>query len=509
MSRYVMALDQGTTSSRAIIFDDDLNIVSSAQTEFTQIYPRPGWIEHDPIEIYESQIGVMSEALVAGGIPVSDISAIGITNQRETTVVWDKNTGRPLYNAIVWQCRRTADQCSRLAASGYASVIKKKTGLLPDAYFSATKLQWILDNVPGARALAKGGDALFGTVDSWLLWKLTGGRAHVTDYTNASRTMLYNIHELDWDEELLALFNVPHKMLPAVRSTSEIYGTTNALGADVHVPIAGMAGDQQAALFGQACFSKGDIKNTYGTGCFMLMHTGGEPVESRNGLLTTLAASAAVGSAGAAGAVNDKPQYALEGSIFVGGAVVQWLRDELQLISSSADSERCAAEVDDSGGVYIVPAFTGLGAPYWDMYARGTIVGLTRGSGRGHIVRAALESIAYQSRDVLNAMEMDAGIKINEIRVDGGASANNLLMQFQADITGATVVRPRIQETTALGAACLAGLATGVWDEVGAIKSKWAADAKFVPKMPEQQKEKLYSGWKRAVERAGGWEIKS
>ena len=490
---YVIALDQGTTSSRAIIFDSDQNIVSSAQRELTQYYPRPGWVEHDPLEIYATQTGVMAEALAASGIPASKVSAIGITNQRETTIVWDKNTGRPLYNAIVWQCRRTADICGRLAEGGGAELIRKKTGLLPDAYFSASKIQWILDNVPEARAMAESGDAVFGTVDTWLLWKLTEGRAHITDCTNACRTMLYNIHEFDWDEELCALFNIPPRMLPKVCSSSEIYGTTNVLG--VSVPIAGMAGDQHAALFGQACFSKGNIKNTYGTGCFMLMHTGGDPVDSEHGLLTTLAANTA----------GKKPEYALEGSIFIGGAVIQWLRDEMKLITESADSELFASMVPDNGGVYIVPAFTGLGAPYWDMYARGAILGLTRGTGRDHIIRAALESIAYQSRDVLTAMEKDAGIKIAELRVDGGASVNNLLMQFQADITGATVMRPKVRETTALGAACLAGLATGVWRGLETLKNKWAIDAAFGPNMPDAEVKRLCRGWARAVEYAKGW----
>jgi len=494
MRKYILALDQGTTSSRAILFDSGCNIVSSAQRELTQIYPKPGWVEHDPLEIYATQTGVMAEALAASGVPASEVSAIGITNQRETTVVWDKNTGQPLYNAIVWQCRRTAEECSRLAAGGRAGLIRAKTGLLPDAYFSATKIGWILDNVPGARALAESGGALFGTVDSWLLWKLTDGRAHVTDYTNASRTMLYNIHELGWDEELCALFGVPVRMLPKVCSSSEIYGSAGVLGAGI--PVAGVAGDQQAALFGQACFHKGGVKNTYGTGCFMLTNTGGSPVESRHGLLTTLAACPA----------GRKPDYALEGSVFIGGAVIQWLRDELKLIDSSAQSEAVASGAEDSGGVYIVPAFTGLGAPYWDMYARGAVFGLTRGSGRAQITRAALESIAYQSRDVLLAMEKDAGIKIAELRVDGGASANSLLMQFQSDITGAAVIRPRIQETTAFGAACLAGLATGVWDGIGALEEAWSAEAAFTPNMPPERAEALCRGWAQAVERARGWD---
>ncbi|MDR3120634.1 MAG: glycerol kinase GlpK [Clostridiales bacterium] len=493
MSGYVLALDQGTTSSRAILFDWNQNIVSSAQREFTQHYPKPGWVEHDPLELYATQNGVMAEALGASGVPASQVAAIGITNQRETTIVWDKNTGRPLYNAIVWQCRRTSDECSRLAAEGHTDMIRKKTGLLLDAYFSATKIRWILDNVPGAREKAENGEALFGTVDTWLVWKLTDGRVHVTDRTNASRTLLYNIHSLCWDEELCKLFGVPMAMLPKVCSSSEIYGTTNALGAGV--PIAGIAGDQQAALFGQTCFSKGDIKNTYGTGCFMLIHTGSEPVASGHGLLTTIAASPA-----------DEPAYALEGSIFTGGAVIQWLRDERKLITESADSEYFAKKVADNGGVYLVPAFTGLGTPYWDMYARGAILGLTRGAGRDHIIRAALESIAYQSRDVLRAMEKDVGLKIVELRADGGASANNLLMQFQADITDAVVRRPKIRETTALGAAYLAGLATGVWRNLDEIRGQWTLDATFEPQMPAAEADRLCEGWARAVERAKGWE---
>ena len=493
MSSYVIALDQGTTSSRAIIFDGDRNVVASAQRELTQHYPKPGWVEHDPLEIYATQTGVMAEALAASGIPANKVAAIGITNQRETTVVWDKNTGRPLYNAIVWQCRRTADACSRLAEGGSAGIIRKKTGLLPDAYFSASKIRWILENVPGARELAENGDAIFGTVDTWLLWKLTDGRAHMTDYTNASRTLLFNIHELDWDDELCCLFGVPRRMLPKICSSGEIYGTTNALG--VSVPIAGIAGDQHAALFGQTCFNRGDIKNTYGTGCFILMNTGGEPINSGHGLITTLAACTA----------GRKPDYALEGSIFIGGAVIQWLRDELRLISESSDSEYFASKVPDNGGVYVVPAFTGLGAPHWDMYARGAILGVTRGAGRDHIIRAALESIAYQSRDVLRAMEKDAGVKISELRVDGGASANNLLMQFQADITGVKVLRPKIKETTALGAAYLAGLATGVWRGPGELAGINAEEAVFTPNMPNAEAERLCGGWARAVERAKGW----
>ncbi|MEG1366086.1 MAG: glycerol kinase GlpK, partial [Oscillospiraceae bacterium] len=452
MAKYVLALDQGTTSSRAILFDENQNIVNMAQKEFTQHYPKAGYVEHDPMEIYSSISGVMMEVLTMSGIDAKDISGIGITNQRETTIVWEKDTGRPIYNAIVWQCRRTADYCRALEASGYGDTILDKTGLRIDAYFSATKVQWILEHVDGALKRAVNGELLFGTVDTWLIWKLTGGKVHVTDYTNASRTMMFNIHTLEWDSEICAKLNIPMQMLPKVCSCSEIYGYTNIGGANV--PIAGIAGDQQAALFGQTCFEKGNVKNTYGTGCFMLMNTGSVPVRSNNGLLTTIAMC-----------IDGKVEYALEGSVFVGGAVIQWLRDEMKLINESSDSEYFAKKVKDNGGVYVVPAFTGLGAPHWDMYARGAILGLTRGAGRNHIIRAALESIAYQTRDVLMAMQKDAGACITELKVDGGASANELLMQFQADITGVAVRRPMIRETTALGAAYLAGLATGVWKD--------------------------------------------
>ncbi|MEF9976424.1 MAG: glycerol kinase GlpK, partial [Oscillospiraceae bacterium] len=444
MAKYVLALDQGTTSSRAILFDESQNIVNMAQKEFTQHYPKAGYVEHDPMEIYSSISGVMMEVLTMSGIDTNDISGIGITNQRETTIVWEKDTGRPIYNAIVWQCRRTADYCRALEASGYGNTILDKTGLRIDAYFSATKVQWILEHVDGALKRAVNGELLFGTVDTWLIWKLTGGKVHVTDYTNASRTMMFNIHTLEWDSEICAKLNIPMQMLPKVCSCSEIYGYTNIGGANV--PIAGIAGDQQAALFGQACFGEGDCKNTYGTGCFLLMNTGSVPVRSNNGLLTTIAMC-----------IDGKVEYALEGSVFVGGAVIQWLRDEMKLINESSDSEYFAKKVKDNGGVYVVPAFTGLGAPHWDMYARGAILGLTRGAGRNHIIRAALESIAYQTRDVLMAMQKDAGACITELKVDGGASANELLMQFQADITGVAVRRPMIRETTALGAAYLAG----------------------------------------------------
>ena len=492
MSKYVMALDQGTTSSRAIIFDEHQNIVNMAQKEFTQHYPKAGWVEHDPLEIYASQYGVLVEVLARSGMEAGEISAIGITNQRETTIVWDKNTGRPVYNAIVWQCRRTSDFCTNLVERGYADEIRAKTGLLIDAYFSATKIKWILDNVEGARERAERGELLFGTVDTWLIWKLTGGAAHVTDVTNASRTMLFNIHTLEWDKDICALLDIPMCMLPKVCDSSMVYGAARIGGAEI--PIAGAAGDQQAALFGQTCFARGDVKNTYGTGCFMLMNTGDTPVESKNGLLTTVAVG-----------LNGKATYALEGSVFVGGAVIQWLRDELKLINESADSEYFANKVKDSAGVYVVPAFTGLGAPYWDMYARGAILGLTRGAGRNHIIRAALEGIAYQTLDVLKAMQADSGVQFKELKVDGGASANNLLMQFQADIAGVTVRRPMIRETTALGAAYLAGLATGVWRDLNAIKGQWTLDKLYEPQMEAARARELVDGWHKAVERARGW----
>ena len=492
MSKYVMALDQGTTSSRAIIFDEHQNIVNMAQKEFTQHYPKAGWVEHDPLEIYASQYGVLVEVLARSGMEAGEISAIGITNQRETTIVWDKNTGRPVYNAIVWQCRRTSDFCTNLVERGYADEIRAKTGLLIDAYFSATKIKWILDNVEGARERAERGELLFGTVDTWLIWKLTGGAAHVTDVTNASRTMLFNIHTLEWDKDICALLDIPMCMLPKVCDSSMVYGAARIGGAEI--PIAGAAGDQQAALFGQTCFARGDVKNTYGTGCFMLMNTGDTPVESKNGLLTTVAVG-----------LNGKATYALEGSVFVGGAVIQWLRDELKLINESADSEYFANKVKDSAGVYVVPAFTGLGAPYWGMYARGAILGLTRGAGRNHIIRAALEGIAYQTLDVLKAMQADSGVQFKELKVDGGASANNLLMQFQADIAGVTVRRPMIRETTALGAAYLAGLATGVWRDLNDIKGQWTLDKLYEPQMEAARARELVDGWHKAVERARGW----
>ncbi len=493
MKKYIIALDQGTTSSRCILFDREQNIVEMAQKEFTQHYPHPGWVEHDPMEIYSSQYGVLMEVLAKSGVDVREVAGIGITNQRETTIVWDKTTGRPVYNAIVWLCRRTAPLCEELKADrDFTAYVKDHTGLLVDAYFSATKIRWILDNVPGAQEKAGAGELLFGTVDSWLIWKLTGGAVHVTDYTNASRTMLYNIRDLCWDKRICDRLGIPACMLPEVRNCSEIYGTMNIQG--VEVPIAGIAGDQQAALFGQTCFEPGEAKNTYGTGCFLLMNTGSRLYQSKNGLLSTIAIG-----------LDGRVQYALEGSVFVGGAVVQWLRDELHLITESADTEYFARKVRDNGGVYVVPAFTGLGAPYWDMYARGAIFGLTRGTGRNHIIRAALESIAYQTCDVLHAMEEDTGLPLRELRVDGGASANNFLMQFQADIVDRTIRRPMIRETTALGAAYLAGLATGVWRDLDDIRSQWTLDRLYEPQMPAGQRETLLAGWHKAVGRTRGW----
>lgn len=487
MPKYVIALDQGTTSSRAIIFDEHQNIVELAQREFAQIYPKPGYVEHDPMEIYSSQYGVMSEVIAKSGISAADIAAVGITNQRETTIVWDKLTGRPIYNAIVWQCRRTAPICEDLKARGLGDYIRKTTGLIVDAYFSGTKIKWILDNVEGARDKMERGELLFGTVDSWLVWKLTGGRVHVTDYTNASRTMLFDINKLEWDERLCNELSINMNMLPAVKTSSEVYGSFSFGG--VEIPIAGIAGDQQAALFGQTCFSKGDVKNTYGTGCFMLMNTGNRPCASKNGLLTTIAASTK----------ETGVQYALEGSVFVGGAVIQWIRDELGLIRESSDASYFSQKVKDTNGVYIVPAFTGLGAPFWDMYARGTIVGLTRGATRNHIIRAANESIAYQSRLVMCAMQQDVGAEITELKVDGGASADRFLMQFQSDIMNVAVRRPMIRETTALGAAYLAGLATGVWKNLADIKSQWSLDTTFTPQMDDEQRAALCRGFDKAV----------
>ena len=491
-TRYLLALDQGTTSSRAILFDDQQNILEVAQQEFAQHYPREGWVEHDPLEIYSTQYAVMMEVLIKSGIPLGRLAGIGITNQRETTILWDRATGRPVYNAIVWQCRRTAPIVEQLKARGLAETIRRATGLVPDAYFSATKIRWILDHVEGLQQRAERGEILFGTVDSWLVWQLTGGKAHVTDVTNASRTMLYNIRTLDWDDELLAALNIPRCMMPTVMDSSCIYGTTSIQG--VEVPIAGIAGDQQAALFGQTCFARGEAKNTYGTGCFLLMNTGRELCESRNGLLTTIAVG-----------LNGKVEYALEGSVFVGGAVIQWLRDEMRFFSESKDAEYYAQKVSDTGGVYLVPAFTGLGAPHWDMYARGAIVGITRGTKREHIIRAAQESIAYQSMELVQAMERDTGIPLAELRVDGGASRDGFLMQFQADMLGRPLRRPVIRETTALGAAYLAGLATGVWDSREQIRSGWRCDQVFQPKMDPAVCARLAEGWSRAVERSLGW----
>ncbi|MDI6600779.1 MAG: glycerol kinase GlpK [Thermoanaerobacteraceae bacterium] len=494
MAKYVMALDQGTTSSRAILFDHSGRIVSVANKEFTQIYPKPGWVEHDPMEIWGSQIGVAQEAIRKAGVDPSDIAAIGITNQRETTIVWDKNTGKPIYNAIVWQCRRTAAICDALKASGFDKKITEKTGLIVDAYFSGTKIKWILDNVEGAREKAEKGELLFGNVDSWLIWNLTGGKVHVTDYSNASRTMLFNIHELKWDQDILKELNIPEKMLPTPMPSSHVYGVTDKELFGVEIPIAGAAGDQQAALFGQACYKPGMAKNTYGTGCFMLMNTGEKAVPSHNGLLTTIAWG-----------IDGKVEYALEGSIFIAGAAIQWLRDELRIIDNSPQSEEYATKVEDTAGVYVVPAFVGLGAPYWDMYARGTIVGLTRGAKREHLIRATLESLAYQTRDVLEAMQEDSGINLAALKVDGGACTNNFLMQFQADILGVPVDRPQVIETTALGAAYLAGLATGFWKDKDEIAANWNVDRQFKPSMDEEKKEKLYKGWKKAVERSLNW----
>ena len=495
MDKYILALDQGTTSSRAIIFDKEQNIYGIAQKEFKQIYPKEGWVEHDPMEIWASQYGVLQEVLAKTNIEPEQIAAIGITNQRETAIVWDKQTGEPIYNAIVWQCRRTADICEKLKSDGFDKYIKENTGLLIDAYFSATKVKWILDNVECAREKADKGDLLFGTVDTWLLWKLTNGRIHVTDYTNASRTMLFNIRELNWDKKILEKLNIPISMLPEVKNSSEIYGYVNLGGKDnIKVPIAGIAGDQQAALFGQAAFNKGDAKNTYGTGCFLLMNTGEELVESKNGLLTTIAIG-----------LNGKINYALEGSVFMGGAIIQWLRDEMGMLTDAQDSEYFAKKVKNNGGVYVVPAFVGLGAPYWDMYARGSIFGLTRGSNKNHIIRAALESIAYQVKDLINAMEEDSGCKINTLKVDGGASKNKLLMQFQSDITNIEVCKPIITETTALGAAYLAGLAVGYFNNLEEISESCYAGEKYEPNMNFEERENLYNGWKKAVSRAQHW----
>jgi glycerol kinase len=492
---YILALDQGTTSSRAIIYNADGVVVKIAQNEFTQIYPQAGWVEHDPMEIWGSQRGVASELLATTGIAPEEIAAIGITNQRETTIVWDKATGKPVYNAIVWQCRRTAAICDELKAAGMEAYIRQNTGLVLDAYFSATKLKWILDHVEGARDRAEKGELLFGNVDTWLIWNLTRGKVHVTDYSNASRTMLFNIKELKWDEYILGKLDIPSCMLPEVKPSSAVYGVTDSRVLGSEIPIAGDAGDQQAALFGQACYTPGMVKNTYGTGCFMLMLTGEKLAHSDKGLLTTIAWG-----------VGGKVEYALEGSIFVAGAAIQWLRDNLRVIYDARDSEYFAEKVDDSQGVYVVPAFTGLGAPYWDMYARGAILGLTRGTTRNHIIRATLESIAYQTRDVLELMRTECGIRLSELRVDGGACANDFLMQFQADILGVPVERPQIVETTALGAAYLAGLAVGFWKDQETIAERRKVDRRFQPAMEDDKREKLYTRWKKAVERVRGWE---
>lgn len=491
--KYILAFDQGTTSSRAIVFNKAGEPASIAQREFRQIYPQPGWVEHDPLEIWSTQVAVATEAVVRRGLHAADIHAIGITNQRETTIVWDRETGEPVYNAIVWQDRRTADHCERLKEKGFGSHIQQKTGLIIDAYFSATKIQWILDNVPGARQKATSGKLVFGTVDTWLVWKLTGGKVHVTDVTNACRSMLFNIHNLSWDEELLGLFGIPAAMLPEVKSSSEVYGeTAGALFAE-KIPIAGIAGDQQAALFGQMCSEPGMVKNTYGTGCFMLMNIGEKPIISQNNLVTTIAWK-----------IGNDVRYALEGSIFIAGAVVQWLRDELKIIDRSADIEELAATVEDNGGVYMVPAFAGLGAPHWNQQARGTVFGITRGTSKAHIARAALESIAFQTMDVLRAMEADSGMSIRELRVDGGATVNDMLMQFQANVLNSRVIRPRVTEVTALGAAYLAGLATGFWHNVDEIRAQWQVEHLFEPD-PQVDVRAMIKNWQKAINAVKYW----
>lgn len=492
--KYILALDQGTTSSRAIVFNKSGQIIGTAQKEFKQIYPEAGWVEHDGQEIWSTQAGVATEAISKAGLDGSKIAAIGITNQRETTLIWDRKTGKPIYHAIVWQDRRTSDYCDSLKEQGYTEMVQEKTGLLLDSYFSGTKIKWILDNVEGARERAENGELAFGTMDSWIIWNFTKGQTHVTDVTNASRTMIYNIHNLQWDKELLELLDIPESLLPEVKSSSEVYGKTRIEQFGSDVPIAGIAGDQQAALFGQRCIESGMVKNTYGTGCFMVMNTGEKPIKSENNLLTTIAWQ-----------IDGKTEYALEGSIFIAGAVVQWLRDELGIIRKSADVEKLAASVENNDGVYLVPAFAGLGAPHWNQHARGTIVGLTRGSNSGHIARAALEGIAYQAMDVLNAMEADSNINIKELRVDGGATANNLLMQFQADILQAPVIRPKILETTALGAAYLAGLAVGYWKDHEEINNQWKEDRRFDAKLDIQKVNVLKKGWTRALRSAKAW----
>ncbi len=494
--KYIVALDQGTTSSRAVVLDHEANVIGVSQREFTQIYPQAGWVEHNPMEIWATQSSTLVEVLAKTGINSDEIAAIGITNQRETTIVWDKVTGKPIYNAIVWQCRRTAEICEELKRNGMEEYIRQNTGLVVDPYFSGTKVKWILDHVEGSRERAKRGELLFGTVDTWLVWNMTQGRVHVTDYTNASRTMMFNIHTLEWDQTLLDALDIPREMLPSVRPSSEVYGQTNIGGrGGTRIPISGIAGDQQAALYGQLCVQPGMAKNTYGTGCFLLMNTGKEAVRSNHGLLTTIAC-------GPRGEVN----YALEGAVFIGGASIQWLRDELKLINDAADSEYFATKVKDTNGVYVVPAFTGLGAPYWDPYARGAIFGLTRGVNANHIIRATLESIAYQTRDVLDAMQADANTRLQALRVDGGAVSNNFLMQFQADILGARVERPVVREVTALGAAYLAGLAVGYWGDLEEVRSKAAIEKEFRPGIETVERNYRYRGWKKAVTRAQAWE---
>ena len=494
MAKYVMALDAGTTSSRCILFNKEGTMVSVAQKEFTQYFPKPGWVEHDANEIWSTQLGVAVEAVLKAGATAADIAAIGITNQRETTIVWDKATGEPVCNAIVWQCRRTSEYCDSLKAKGLVEIFRQKTGLVIDAYFSGTKLKWILDHVPGARERAENGELLFGTVETWLIWKLTKGKVYVTDYSNASRTMLFNINTLEWDDEILAELDIPKCMLPEVKPSSCVYGETDAQFFGAPVAIGGAAGDQQAALFGQTCFEPGEAKNTYGTGCFMLMNTGEKPVFSENGLVTTIAWG-----------LDGKVEYALEGSIFVAGAAIQWLRDELRILEKASDSERLAQEVEDTNGCYVVPAFTGLGAPHWDQYARGAIVGLTRGVNRNHIIRATLDSLCYQTNDVLKAMEADSGIKLATLKVDGGACANNYLMQTQSDIISAPVKRPCCVETTAMGAAYLAGLAVGYWADKAEVRKNWAIDRIFEPKIDDAKRKEMVEGWDKAVKRSYGW----
>lgn len=494
MAKYVMALDAGTTSNRCILFNEKGEICSMAQKEFTQYFPKPGWVEHDPGEIWSTQLAVARQAMNEIHASASDIAAIGITNQRETAIVWDKNTGKPVYNAFVWQCRRTSEYCDSLKEKGLTEMFQKKTGLVIDAYFSGTKVKWILDHVEGARERANRGELLFGTVETWLIWKLTKGAVHVTDYSNASRTMLFNINTLKWDDEILKELDIPKSMLPQAKPSSEIYGETDPSFFGGRIPIAGAAGDQQAALFGQTCFEKGEAKNTYGTGCFLLMNTGETPVFSKNGLVTTIAWG-----------IDGTVHYALEGSVFVAGAAIQWLRDELRLIDSASDTEYLAQKVEDSNGCYVVPAFTGLGAPYWDQYARGTIVGLTRGVNKDHIIRATLESLAYQVNDVLEAMKADSGILLSALKVDGGASANNFLMQAQADVSQAPVHRPNCVETTAMGAAYLAGLAVGYWKDKEDVKKNWTIDRIFQPQIAKETRQKMLSGWKKAVRYAHGW----